>query len=100
MGAGLGFPFVGTLGRRPKTSAATTEDPTPSAATAAAAAAMAEGNEKEGQKSESDGNGTERERDERTSSEEATVKPIYLKGLFRCAQFSPDGRLFLTRLVL
>ena len=89
MGAGLGFPFVGTLGRRPKTGAATTEDPTPSAAAAAAAAAMAEGNEKEAQRAESDGNGTDREREERASSEEATVKPVYLKGLFRCGLSFP-----------
>jgi hypothetical protein len=83
MGAGLGFPFVGTLGRRPKTSAATTEDPTPSAA-------MAEGKEKESEKAELEGNGTEREREERTSAEESTVKPVYLKGLFRCAlRFGP-----------
>jgi len=74
MGAGLGFPFVGTLGRRPKTgvgAAATTEDATPSAAAAA-------------EKAQLEGNETEREREERTSAEEATVKPVYLKGLFRC----------------
>jgi len=81
MGGGIGFPFVGTLGRRPKTAAATTEDPTLSAATTAA---MAEEKEKEGGKAE------EREREERTSAEEATVKPVYLKGLFRCAlRFRP-----------
>ena len=72
MGAGLGFPFVGTLGRRPKTTAATAED------------AMAEGKEKEGEKGEPGGNETETEREERTSAEETTVKPVYLKGLFRC----------------
>ena len=95
MGAGLGFPFVGTLGRRPKTgvgAAATTEDATPSAA------AMAEGKEK----ALLEGNETEREREERTSSEEATVKPVYLKGLFRCVfvQVVPDGRPFLTTFFL
>jgi len=79
MGAGLGFPFVGTLGRRPKT--ATAEDPTP---ISAAATAMAEGKEKEGEKTELDANGTEREKEDRTSAEESTVKPVYLKGLFRC----------------
>lgn len=82
MGAGLGFPFVGTLGRRPKTAAATTEDPTPSAVAAAGAAAIAEGKEKEDEKTELEANG--REREDRTSAEETTVKPIYLKGLFRC----------------
>ena len=95
MGAGLGFPFVGTLGRRPKTgvgAAATTEDATPSSA------AMAEGKDKEGEKALLEGNETEREREERTSAEEATVKPVYLKGLFRCVfvQDVPGGGLFLT----
>src|SRR5258706_3435322 len=94
MGAGLGFPFVGTLGRRPKTGAATTEDPTPSSA-------IAEGKEKEGEKTDLEANETETEREERISSEEATVKPVYLKGLFRCALiFRTMVRLFLTRLVV
>jgi hypothetical protein len=76
MGAGLGFPFVGTLGRRPKTGGGAAEDATPSAA------AAAEGKDKEGEKAEMEGNETEREG--RTVAEEATVKPVYLKGLFRC----------------
>ena len=89
MGAGLGFPFVGTLGRRPKTglgAAATTDDATPSAA---------EAKEKEGEKASLEGNETEREREERTSAEEATVKPVYLKGLFRCVlvQVVPEWRI-------